>query len=178
MTVLRDSMFQPEFNFPHPPLGAWASFFWHSLWWLSFIRNNSNHFHNWLRKYYLVNSTYSNTLEYFAPYIGQWICHHVPQFKKYGSLKGGKKQFNHRQPSLWMKIDRTFGVLNIGRHNASNGTGAIVWDNHCLLYSSQFYYFANKKHVISTGTQMWMSHLIFNYMMIITKFSWITLGMK
>ena len=56
--------------------------------------------HNYLEKYYRVDSAYQNTLGYLSPYIAKKTRHHIPQFRKYSPPKGVNERFNRRHSSL------------------------------------------------------------------------------
>ncbi|GJW39887.1 putative nuclease HARBI1 isoform X1 [Tanacetum coccineum] len=67
-------------------------------------------------KYYVVDAGYPNTKEYLAPYKGNDIRYHIPDFCRGQSSaqrapKGKKETFNYYHSSLRNVIERTFGVF-------------------------------------------------------------------
>lgn len=68
-----------------------------------------------LDKYYVVDAGYPNTKGYMAPYTGQFIRYHLPDFrrgrtKENRAPKGVKEKFNYLHSSLRNVIEHTFGV--------------------------------------------------------------------
>ncbi|GJW27733.1 putative nuclease HARBI1 isoform X1, partial [Tanacetum coccineum] len=66
-------------------------------------------------KYYVVDAGYPNTKGYLAPYKGNDIRYHIPDFRRGQSCaqrapKGKKETFNYYHSSLRNVIERTFGV--------------------------------------------------------------------
>ncbi|KAF5799785.1 putative harbinger transposase-derived nuclease domain-containing protein [Helianthus annuus] len=66
-------------------------------------------------KYYVVDAGYPNTKGYLAPYKGQNIRYHIPEFQRGQSSamrapRGPKETFNYHHSSLRNIIERTFGV--------------------------------------------------------------------
>lgn len=66
-------------------------------------------------KYYVVDAGYPNTRGYLAPYKGNDIRYHVPDFRRgqtsvQRAPKGKKETFNYYHSSLRNVIERTFGV--------------------------------------------------------------------
>ncbi|XP_071727634.1 uncharacterized protein [Rutidosis leptorrhynchoides] len=66
-------------------------------------------------KYYVVDAGYPNTRGYLAPYKGNNIRYHIPDFHRGKTAaqrapKGTKETFNYHHSSLRNVIERTFGV--------------------------------------------------------------------
>ena len=104
-------MLQPKFNIliapPSTQVGVLTFFFdgSHLLEIILII------FQNCLRKYYLIDSAYPNTIRNLALYIEKETHCHALQFNKYGPPERLKKQFNHQYLSLRMATRIIFGVL-------------------------------------------------------------------
>ncbi|XP_071700423.1 uncharacterized protein [Rutidosis leptorrhynchoides] len=69
----------------------------------------------WEDKYYVVDAGYPNTRGYLAPYKGNDIRYHIPDFRRGKTAaqrapKGLKETFNYHHSSLRNVIERTFGV--------------------------------------------------------------------
>ncbi|KAJ0882785.1 putative harbinger transposase-derived nuclease domain-containing protein [Helianthus annuus] len=85
--IFNEALRRPELNFPHPMGG----------------------------KYYVVDAGYPNINGYLAPYKGQSIRYHIPEFRRGQSSamrapRGPKETFNYHHSSLRNIIERTFGV--------------------------------------------------------------------
>ncbi|KAJ0821873.1 putative harbinger transposase-derived nuclease domain-containing protein [Helianthus annuus] len=66
-------------------------------------------------KYYVVDAGYPNTRGYLAPYKGNDVRYHIPDFRRGQTAaqrapKGLKETFNYYHSSLRNVIERTFGV--------------------------------------------------------------------
>ncbi|XP_035831677.1 putative nuclease HARBI1 isoform X2 [Helianthus annuus] len=66
-------------------------------------------------KYYVVDVGYPNTRGYLAPYNGNDVRYHIPDFRRGQTAaqrapKGLKETFNYYHSSLRNVIERTFGV--------------------------------------------------------------------
>jgi hypothetical protein len=62
-------------------------------------------------KYYLVDSGYSITVGYLAPYKG--TMYHLPEFLHAEDPQGKREIFNFHHSSLRNVIERAFGVLKM-----------------------------------------------------------------
>ncbi|XP_021737775.1 uncharacterized protein LOC110704293 [Chenopodium quinoa] len=81
ITVWRNCLTDPKFEFPYPPLG----------------------------KYYLVDSGYPNTLGYLSPIKDKHTRYHMPEFHNGPPPRGMLEHYNYRHSSLRTTIERCFG---------------------------------------------------------------------
>uniref|UniRef100_A0A803MX90 DDE Tnp4 domain-containing protein n=1 Tax=Chenopodium quinoa TaxID=63459 RepID=A0A803MX90_CHEQI len=97
ITVWRNCLTDPKFEFPHPPLG----------------------------KYYLVDSGYPNTLGYLSPIKDKQTRYHMPEFHNGPPPRGMLEHYNYRQSSLRTTIERLLVRLD-GYYNGAIKTRKMV----------------------------------------------------
>ncbi|XP_059638572.1 protein ALP1-like [Cornus florida] len=62
-------------------------------------------------KYYLVDSGYTNKLDYLAPFRGH--TYHFQEYRRTRQPRGREEVFNHRHSSLRNIVERCFGLLKM-----------------------------------------------------------------
>jgi hypothetical protein len=67
--------------------------------------------HKCARKYYLVDSSYTNKKGFLSPYKEE--KYHLPEFRQGPTPSGKKEMFNHLHSSLRNVIEQSFGVLKM-----------------------------------------------------------------